>query len=82
MQFKTTKLLFLLFTAISITASAQDAISRSWTSFTQTMDVQAEKEVNFKLTGKSKVITDDPEGVARTKTGILWKRLFKMPLLN
>jgi len=70
MQFKTTRLLFLLFTAISIPASAQDAISRSWTSFTQTIDVQAHKEVNFKLTGKIKVITEDPEGVAG-----LWTRV-------
>ena len=70
MQSRITRLLFLLLTVISVTASAQKTISRSWTSFTQTIEVQADQEVNFKLTGKIKVITDDPEGVAG-----LWARV-------
>ena len=70
MQSKTTRLLFLLFTLMAITGNAQKTISRDWTSFTQTIDVQADQEVKFKFIGKIKVITDDPNGVAG-----LWARV-------
>ena len=70
MQSKTTRLLFLLFTLMAITGNAQKTISRDWTSFTQTIDVQADQEVKFKFVGKIKVITDDPNGVAG-----LWARV-------
>ena len=70
MQFKTTGLLFILLLTISIRGTAQKTISRGWTSFTQSIEVQATQEVKFKFTGKIKVISDDPNGVAG-----LWARV-------
>ena len=70
MQFKTTSLLVLILTCCSIGLNAQKTISRSWTSFTQSIEVQTATEVKFKLVGKIKVVSDDPKGTAG-----LWARV-------
>ena len=70
MHSKITRILFIILTGISINLNSQKTISRSWTSFTQSVEVQATKEVKFKLTGNIKVISDDPNGVAG-----LWARV-------
>ncbi|MEH6657570.1 hypothetical protein [Leeuwenhoekiella marinoflava] len=70
MQFKITRLLLLLLTGISVSMNAQKTISRGWISFTQSIEVQATHEVKFKLMGRIKVISDDPNGVAG-----LWARV-------
>ena len=70
MRYKTIRLCLLLFTGLSVGMNAQKTVSRGWTSFTQSIEVQATQEVKFKLTGKIKVVSEDPNGEAG-----LWARV-------
>ena len=70
MQAQSFKLTVLFIFALCFSVNAQKTISRGWTSFAQSIEVKTERTVKFKLTGKIKVISEDPNGVAG-----LWVRV-------